>query len=73
MKQPEFNDTANKFLVAGGGNGVRVMMPFYNSLPAEEALNLAAWLYVTASGEYEDQDATDTAFSEFVNRIRNGS
>lgn len=71
MKAPELKDTLNKFMV-GGGNGVRVMMPFFNSIPAEEAFNLAAWLYVIASAEYEDQAATDAAFSAFVDRIRNG-
>lgn len=71
MKTPELKDTMNKFLVASGLTGVRVMMPFFNAIPAEDALNLAAWLYVMASMQYEDQAATDEAFSAFVERIRN--
>lgn len=70
MKAPDLTDLTNKFMVSGGNAGVSVMLPFFKKLPAEEALYLAAWLYVTASAAYDDQEATDEAFSKFVEKIR---
>ncbi len=41
-------DTANRFVVGGGGRGVSILMPPRGPMTPDEALNLAAYLVVLA-------------------------